>query len=123
MPEDQPPEQVSQPAGAELMRVSVDLDSYTLREKLELERSLGEPLGVLFPGRGVIPYRALVGLAWLTRRRQHQRGTVGHDNLTFEAFVDSGDEAWTGVSPDPPAPGGPAAEPASSPPSSTTGAD
>jgi hypothetical protein len=95
-------------------QVSINLDDYCLAEKIALELALGEPLGELFPTRRVIPYRALAGLAWLTKRRTNPA-------LTWTAFVDSGDENWTGVAMDPTAPGeSPGDEPERSPGSSAS---
>jgi hypothetical protein len=105
-------EHVAEEAKAEQAQVSLNLDDYTLREKIDLELALGTPLGELFPPNRTLSYRALVGLAWLTKRRTHH-------TLTWDAFVDSNDENWTGVRPDPTRQGeSPGGEPESSPDSS-----
>jgi hypothetical protein len=105
-------EHVAEEAKAEQVQVSLNLDDYTLREKIDLELALGSPLGELFPAGKMLSYRALAGLAWLTKRRTHP-------TLAWDAFVDSGDENWTGVRPDPTEQGeSPGGEPERSPDSS-----
>lgn len=85
-------------SAAEPAEVSTILDDYSLREKIDIEVAVGATLGELyFSGRW--SYRAMAALAWITKRRTTP-------SLTWDAFLDSGDENWTMVKPDPTGPDG-----------------
>jgi hypothetical protein len=99
------------------VKVSLDLDTYTLREKIDLETQLKDNLYTLFPPGEMPTFRGINGLVWLTKRRENPI-------LTFQMFVDANvEDDWEVAKEDPTSAGDSPSTEKISPASSTTGED